>query len=262
MANGTEERGERRKKGFWRRLWEIFQSIGAGAGIIALQHAISEALATAGEKTGQKVGEKISKKAHEVLGLSTDDAKKSTDDEDYFGAAVNALSDPEADEINAFEARLRQDNSDRACAFVLFVARKIQKFEREEKKTEKPPKGQSGPVTVTTVKVIDDGVRQAVLFLKALLRQKVGDKADQTYNDDLTYQKRVAFLEWKNIFSLISEKKSSPASDYAKKAAEATKKFVGKNAPEIQQKVDIGASKFGNTTEKWAESIKKFRDSI
>jgi hypothetical protein len=134
----------------------------------------------------------VEKEVGKILGGNTETAQKDTYDEDLYGAAEHAtgLSPEETIALQDFEARLRKEFPDKAAAFVLFVAKKIKSFEREVKEVQQPAKGQSGPRVERSYKNIDAGIEQSVYFFKDLLKRD-------------TYEKKIAFLEGKNVFSLI-----------------------------------------------------------
>jgi hypothetical protein len=235
------------KKGFWKKIVEIGQTVGAGAGIIALQHALEESLA----RLGKKAGEHAAKKTSEWIGLDTDGADKNVEDEIYYEAGLHGgLIESEIDEINAFEARLRKEDSEKAKAFVLFIAKIIKKFEREETKTDKPQKGQAGPTVQQKGMNIAEGVAQTILFLKDLLRQR-GDTPNETY------QKRVDFLEGKNVFSLIPKVKPAPGVEAAKKHFQWGKGKIAQAAKtERENRQD-----FNETAANWRERARAWRNS-
>lgn len=152
------------------------------------------------KKGGEVVAEKIQKRLSKILGTNVAEANKDITDEIIYSVAVNALDDVSARDVDAFEERLRREDKEKAEAFVLFIAKVVSQFEREVKKTENPKKGESGPSTTQTYKDLEEGIKHAKKFLESLLLN-VGADADATFNA------RVAFLQGKNVFSLIKPKK-------------------------------------------------------
>lgn len=155
----------------------------------------------AGKITG-KVAEKVQKRVEKILGGDTEQAGKDITDEIIYSMAVAELSESQEDEIDAFETRLRQTDKAKAEAFVLFIGTVVTKFQKEVKKTTNPKKGESGPTQSESYTDFTKGLEIAKKILLALLRV-TGSSPDETFN------KRVAFLEGKNVFSLIKVKKVS-----------------------------------------------------
>lgn len=152
------------------------------------------------------VTEKVKKRVETILGSNVEQAKKDITDEIIYSMVVAALDDDKADEIDAFEARLRLANNgmdkEKAEAFILFVATVVTKFQREVKQTTNPKKGESGPASSATFTDYTEGINLAKKILESLLRV-TGSTEDNTFN------KRVAFLEGKNVFSLMKAKKGT-----------------------------------------------------
>jgi len=159
-----------------------------------------------------KITEKGVKKLHEriekILGFDVEDAKKDVTDEILYGVAVAALDEPEQDEVDAFEESLRNKDAKKAEAFVLYIAKIIKTFEREDKKVVKPKKGENGPSIEQVYKNIEDGIGHAKKFLRILLRKTDVDK-------NATFDARVKFLQGKNVFSLIKEEKDPSLKGFA-----------------------------------------------
>ncbi len=154
------------------------------------------------DKIGEKGAEKIHERVEKILGFDLEKAKKDVSDEIIYGIVVNALNDmTKEDEMDALEARLRREDKEKAEALVLYVAKMVMRFERDIKETVNPPKGSSDPKIEQAYKSIQEGIGHAKNFLESLLR-KTGADAEETF------QVRVAFLQGKNVFSLVKEKKA------------------------------------------------------
>ena len=179
------------------------------------------------DKITEHGAKKIQKRVEKILGFNVEDAKKDISDEIFYGIAVNALSEDDAKEIDAFEERLRREDCCKAEAFVLFTAKIVRTFEREIKETTNPEKGKFGPRTEQVYKKLEEGIEHAKRFLLALLRNKNADA-------EVTFTARVAFLQGKNVFSLIKEKKESPLKRFAD--------FLKKKDTEEMGKVNQSAS--------------------
>lgn len=138
------------------------------------------------DKIKEKGAEALGKRIENILGVGLEDAKKDVSDEIIYGVAVSQLTDSEQLEIDKFERDLRTENNgkdkDKAEAFVLFVAKIVKTFER---KTDN---------SIQACQNIEDGLKHAKKFLESLLRNK-------------TDEEKIHFLEGRNVFSLIKEKK-------------------------------------------------------
>ena len=135
------------------------------------------------------------KEVKKALGTDTAAAAKDPEDEILYGAVLNKLTQSEKKAIQEFEIQLRTTNAKRAEAFVLWVAKIVKAFERETK-------GSTDPKKETVIRDISAGIEQAKTFIQDVLLQKKGSK-------EKTFAARVAFLEGKNAFSLISTKTPS-----------------------------------------------------
>jgi len=173
------------------RIKGFFGDFGDIMGVIAGAPIIGHILTT----LFTKGGEHLEKKLGELLGINTAAAAKSALDEALHNLGIRSLTEPEIDELNAFEVKLRENSPEDAASWVLFMAQCIQAFAEERKETS----GQkNGPKTEKTWKDYTAGVAWATGFFKDLLRQKVANDVDGTY------QKRYDFLKGKNAFSLKS----------------------------------------------------------
>jgi len=186
----------------------------------------------------------VKQRIAQTLAGDTKEAKKSVRDEILYGYAVYALHATEAAEISAFEAKLRKENAPKAEAFVLFVAKGIDEFKRENKKTTKPKKGTSGPSVEQAYNTFGEGISWAVKFLRELLSQK-GTSPEETF------QKRITFLEGKNVFSLITPPKE-PLTIVVKA------KELGKKIATAQ---DANLDDLEKTTQSFRERAKQYRES-
>jgi hypothetical protein len=200
----------------------------------------------------------VEKEVGKILGGNTETAQKDTYDEDLYGAAEHAtgLSPEETIALQEFEARLRNESPDKAAAFVLFVAKKIKSFEREVKEVQQPAKGQPGPRVERSYKNIDAGIEQAVYFFKDILERD-------------TYEKKMVFLEGKNVFSLIRtepllvrkiREAARKTEDYFQsgnlgKKAESVKKNLAENSADLDQKL----TSFKDRAKAWRDAAPRRR---
>lgn len=177
------------------------------------------------ESVAEKGADKLQKKIEKALGTLSE-AKKDVTDEVLYNVAAYSLSEAEADELDSFEIRLRLENKEQAEAFVLYIAKIIQMFERETTKATNPKKGESGPRVEQKYKKLEEGIERAQKILKALLKKTGAD-------DNATFKARVAYLEGKNVFSLIQAKKEpskilAVAKEFGNKTADKAKSTGGK----------------------------------
>ena len=164
------------------------------------------------DKIQEKGAEALGKRIENILGVGLEDAKKDVSDEIIYSVAVASLTENEQKEVDCFERRLRAEDKNKAEALILFVAKMVKMFEQEVKEATHPKKGESGPSVSRVYKKIEEGVEHAKNFLKAMLGNSCQLEED-------TFRSRVAFLEGKNVFSLIKEKKT-PLNEKAKETAE------------------------------------------
>lgn len=151
------------------------------------------------DKITEKGAEAIKKRVEDILGISLEDAKRDVVDEIVYSVAVASLTEDEQKEVDCFERRLRAEDKNKAEALILFIAKMVKTFERDVKETINPKKGDSGPKVENSYKSIAEGLLHAVNFLRSLMRNTCP-------NEDDTFKARVAFLEGKNVFSLIKKK--------------------------------------------------------
>jgi hypothetical protein len=173
------------------------------------------------EQIGRQGAENLTKRLGKVLGMGTEGAKRSVTDEILYAMALYSreakLNPSEIEELDKFEILLRncakKDDKDsegclKAEAYVLYVANILDQLKKDIKEVTTPKKGTSGPKTESVYQDYSRGFDQAGRFFKELLKRD-------------SFEKKVAFLEGKNVFSLISKKKE------ADPILEALKKFTG-----------------------------------
>jgi hypothetical protein len=205
----ADERKERRagkgpepsaKKNWMDKLRERFQNVAATLELLMALPIIGQVLKSA----FGYAQEHIDKKAKNIFGTNTDDAGKCANDEGLHNLGIQGLEEAEVAEVNAFEVELRGKFPKDAESWVLFMAQNISAFKREEKRSTVPPKGTSGPRVEQSFTDYAEGIKWAVSFLRALLKQTDPDPK-------VTFTKRYDFLKGKNAFSLKSpEKKVAP----------------------------------------------------
>jgi len=201
------------------------------------------------EKISEKGVEKIGKRVEKILGFDLEGAKRDVSDEIIYGVAVNALNNEVKEmQVDAFEERLRREDAKKAEAFILFVAKIVMRFEREIRETVNPPKGSTDPKIEQSYKSLAEGIEYAKKFLESLLKN-VGSDEDETFS------KRVAFLQGKNVFSLISPDKKE--SEFVKKAKEV---FSGAFR-EFSDGVKRESSSFSDDCGKFKDWAEKFYES-
>jgi hypothetical protein len=243
---------EERKKGFGRKVWEVFQTIGAGAGVIALQHAIEEALMGAGKKAGEKAGEKV----HEFFGLSPDPSGEGQIDNAVVDKVANLLQQPQRKNFRDFCQELYNKDPGKFKRFTGRIAL-LTELDAEKKTIKKrPPKGRPGSEEIIESKKRDYDT--AKNFIEELL----------AYPD---YDSRLAFLEGAGVFE--KEKDEAPGITFLKetatkvkevagKAATATKDFTVEKATQADQTVSDSAQDFNTRAISWADRMKAQRDAI
>lgn len=183
-------------------------------------------LKTAFQKLSEKGAEKLTKKLETILGFDTTAASKSVADEIVYAAALYSpeakLTPDERAKIDNFEVYLRNQDPKKAEAYVLFVAHIVQQLKRETKKSQNPKKGGTGPREETSFTDYEKGFALAGEFFKELLKRDSDDE-------------KIKFLQGKNVFSLISEKKTSSASDFIKKTGKKFAESQKKNLAELDK---------------------------
>ena len=177
------------------------------------------------DKIQEKGAEALGKRIEDILGINLKEAKKDIGDEILYGVAVSQLDELDQIEMDTFERDLRkgkysknikdkEKDKEKAESLVLFVAKIVKTFERETKET------------TQTYKNIEEGLKHAKKFLEALLRNKDANVKE-------TFKLRVAFLQGKNVFSLIKEKKKlneflKEAGDKIKETAQSVNAYYSK----------------------------------
>ena len=185
----TENTQSKTKTGIWAKLDTLFD------GIITIP-VIGIVLKKAFEKIGEVGAEQAEKKLKEALGADTNAAAKDPRDEIIYNVALDTLgatSSIKKTDADNFERKLRLLDSKKAESYVLWIAKIVKEFEKERKETINPPKGSADPRVETKHRDISEGIKHAVAFIESMLAQK-------------TFNKRVAFLQGKNAFSLVSKK--------------------------------------------------------
>lgn len=204
----TEEKKEERKRSPGK-----FEKIDRWVTALTAIPVLGIILKTAFQKLSEKGAEKLTKKLETILGFDTTTASKSVADEIVYAAALYSteakLTTNDREKIDDFEVYLRNQDPKKAEAYVLFVAHIVMQLKRETKKSQNPKKGESGPREETSFTDYEKGFALTGEFFKELLKR---DKPEE----------KVSFLQGKNVFSLISEKKET--NDFFQKVAEAAKK--------------------------------------
>lgn len=217
----------------WRKFWEIIQTLGAGAGLLALKVSIEEALSSAGKKAGEKAGKKIG----EAFGLDSGSADKTTDDESMFEKALvkGNLKATQKKKVRVIITKLRKDNSALAKELVRWVYNTMVKFESKKKITT-GPKDNKEEITHTDYS-------EGIEIVEELFKELISARNDQEIED---------ILLQRNIH--VVEKKEAPfvkaTKDFAKKSAK--KAFDG----EKNNRQDVN-----QITTNWRERAKAWRKS-
>jgi hypothetical protein len=190
---------EEKKKGFWRKTWEVFQTIGAGAGIIALQHAIEEAFRNAGKKAGEHAGRKV----EQFFSLTPDSSGEGQVDNAVVDKTIGLLTNPQnKKDIRDFAQKLQEDDPRKYKRFTGRVALLAELDAEKKTVRRRPPKGKQGPEETLESKQRDYVTAKA--FLEELLtRSNFGEK--------------MKFLAGAGVFEDL--KKPSAASETAKKVS-------------------------------------------
>lgn len=210
------------KKSGWRMVWEALQTVGAGAGILALQHAMEETLTGAGKKAGEVVGKKIG----DAFGLNSEEAEK-TDDDEISLRRVYLKGNMTPDEIKDAKnwlGRLRKENPKLANEYTKGIHNSVVKSVRQHEidmgTKDKPKK--------KTITDDSDGIKIAVNLIRDILAES-------------TDEKKLEVLERENI--KVPTKKPTP--EFVKKAKEAEKR----NRGELEK-----------ISSDWRERAKKWRE--
>ena len=222
-----------RKKSGWRMVWEALQTIGAGAGILALQHALEESLTGAGKKVGETFGKKIG----EAFGLSSEEADHTTDDESFFEKAIidGTLNTLEKKSIMDYLGWLRTNNPKLAKEFVRWVYNTMVKFERKVKKIS----GTKDNKEERTSTDYTDGI----LVVENLFHDII-TATDEAAKELVLMQRNIC----------VKAKKPAPA-------AEATKKFAKEKIKKATDAEKANRKDFNETAASWAERAKAWRES-
>lgn len=203
------------------------------------------------DRMAEKGVEKVEKRIEKILGLNIEEARRDITDEILYSNVVYRMTDIEAQEIDAFEERLRRENAQQAEAFVLYIAKIVKQFERNIKEAAAPKKGEPGPRIEQEYKNLQYGIESAINVLRALL-------AKTGRNEEEKFKAKVAFLQGKNVFSLIPpEKKPDPIAEVGKKAF----KKIHELGKELAGSQEASLADLAKTTENWATKTKTWRDS-
>lgn len=222
-------------------IWEKFDDV---IGIAAIAKVV-----------GEKALEKVRKKVEEKFGLGTlEQAGKDVTDEILYNIALAALdNDAKEMEIGLFETKLRDVEPKKAEAFVLFIAKMVSMFEREVKEIASPGKDKDGKEkggkrTEQSYRDLEKGIGYAKRFLCVFLqiRDPNGDAKE-------TYRLRVAFLQGKNVFSLV---KSPKEKDWIEKLIENAIAFSGEALKSIHENVCSKANGLGAGAQSYKEGAK------
>jgi hypothetical protein len=236
-----EEKEERRKKGFWRKVWEIFQTLGAGAGLLAFQHVLEETLKNFGKTAAEKAGDKV----HEWFGLTPDCSGEGQEDNVAFNNAASTLEVHEKKKLRKFCNRLQKEQPKKFKQFTGRIAL-MTEYDAEKKTFRKrPPKGSNAPEEVTESKKRDYDA--AKVYLKELL----------TYPG---FDAKLAFLQGDGVFE-EKEKKEAAGINLAKNAAEKVKTAAQKAATATVNQQDRNKNDLKETMANWRERSKAWRES-
>ncbi|MDO9231602.1 MAG: hypothetical protein Q7U36_03970 [bacterium] len=225
--NKTEKK-EKRSTG--RMIWEALQTIGAGAGILALQHALNETFTSA----GKKAGEVVSKKIGDAFGLSSEEAEKTDDDEISLGKVYvrGILTPNEVRDIKIWIESLRNSSETEKLAdeFVRRIhnalVKSIKSHEIETGTKDKPRKKT----------VVDDteGMKIAVGLIRDILAES-------------TEERRFAILKREKI--KIPVKKPTPAADAVKRFGTKTKEKIKETGEKVAQDQKANFTDLGSFAE-------------
>ncbi|MFA6160377.1 MAG: hypothetical protein WC678_04820 [Parcubacteria group bacterium] len=218
------------KKSGWRMVWEALQTVGAGAGILALQHAMEETLTGA----GKKAGEVVSKKIGDAFGLTSEEAEKTDDDEISLGKVyVRGMLNPdEVRDIKIWIEGLRNSSETEKLAdeFVRRIhnalVKSIKSHEIETGTKDKPRKKT----------VVDDteGMKIAVGLIRDILAEP-------------TKERKLAILKREKI--KIPVKKPTPAADAVKRFGTKTKEKIKETGEKVTQDQKVNFANLGSFAE-------------
>jgi len=231
-----EKREEKKKSGILKTLF------GEGADRTATFGMLAAGAAYVGKKIWDRVSEKAIEKAVEVgekkvakvLGL--EEAKRGWDDEFLFRIALHGLNDDTKRKlINQFKDELDEADSNKAEAFVLYVANMLQMHEKQQKKSWKLGKSKGAPRMEEVAKFYDFTY------------------TNEFFDDLLASKEKIRFLKKEKVFSLIpSEKK------FLKSVEDACSRIADK----VAAKKEPLTAEIKRATAEIAESQSKNLDSM
>lgn len=218
MADDKKDR-----KSGWKKAWEIAQTLGAGAGVVALQ----QVLQAAGDKAGKAAGKKI----EEALGLSSEAAQKTFDDEIFFAKSLNesTLTEPEKSILKNWLIDLRETDPKLAVEFTRWVHNAMEKLAR--KKVVSAGKKGEPPLT-------DADHTEGIKVAESLFKDIVSAA---------TPEEKLRALKLRDI--RVIPKKPVPGVAFAQKTADKVKKNRKKNVRNLNK-----------TSRGFAEWAKDLRD--
>lgn len=237
----AEEKKEEKKKGggiFGEKADRIVTFILGGAGLGYVGKQILSKLAGKLTEKGVEVAEK---KIEKALGLDIEEAKKGLDDEFLYRIALHGLNDDtKRKQINQFKADLEETDSNKAEAFVLYVAKMLRMHEKQQKKSWKTGKGKNAPRVEEIAKLYDFTYTNDFF-------------ADLLSND--TVDAKTRFLKNEKVFSLIPPEKKIWKS--VKEAGCRIADKVAAKKPEVSEKTEAK-----KTAKKIRKSIKKSAKAV
>lgn len=217
-----------KKKSGWRKVWEVAQSLGAGAGVIALQQAISSASERAGKAAGKKI--------EEAMGLDSEEASKTYDDEITFAKvlAKGTLTTEEKKKIKDWLGQLREEKPKLAGEVTRWIHNTLAKLGRQVK-VSTGPKENREERTYT-----DDS--EGILVAESLIRDIL-----EATNDE----EKLKILKTFDI--KVVEKKLSPS-------AEKVRDFTQKTKGKIVDGEKVNREELKTISASWVEKSKAWRE--
>lgn len=193
-------------KSNWTKAWEVLQTLGLGAGILSVKGGIENAVANAGKKAAEKIGEKVEK----GLGLSSEAADKTFDDEALFEKALvkGTLSPDNKKKVRVIIVQLRKNKPELAKELVRWIYNTMIKFESKKKET-------TGPKDAKEERTYTD-YSEGIEIIEELFNELIATQNDQEIED---------ILLQRNI--LVKEKKKTPLDSAEEAAKNSFKKATG-----------------------------------
>lgn len=195
------------------------------------------------EKLGVKGAEKLTNKLETILGLNTKSAGTNVTDEIIYAAALYsteaALTSTERETIDTFEIALRGKDAKKATAFVLFIAQIVVQFKQEVTHHKKET---NAPLEEESFNDFSKGFALAGEFFKELLKRR---------NDE----DKIAFLQGKNVFSLIPAEKTPLLNmDEIKKVATNMLTEISKNGKASQTDLQRNLTTLRDHAKTWRDA--------